>query len=70
MIGVRRGEMEEQGLANLFEEIMTGNFPNLVKEVVIQVQEAQRVSNNMNTMRSTPKHNINKMPSIVILHFI
>ena len=34
-------EESEQGIENLFEEIMTKNFPNLVKENVTQVQEAQ-----------------------------
>ena len=34
------GEEREQEIRNLFEK-MTGNFPNLVKEIDIQVQEAQ-----------------------------
>ena len=37
------GEEEEQEIENLFEKIMKENFPNLVKEIDIQVQEAQRV---------------------------
>ena len=32
----------------LFEEIMAGNFPNLKKEINIQVQEAQSVPIKMN----------------------
>ena len=35
------GEEEEQEIENLFEKIMKENFPNLVKEIDIQVQEAQ-----------------------------
>ena len=35
------GEEEEQGIENLFEKIMKENFLNLVKEIDIQVQEAQ-----------------------------
>ena len=35
------GEESEQGTYKLFEEIMTENLPNLVKEKVAQVQEAQ-----------------------------
>ena len=35
------GEEREQGIENLFEEIMTENFPNLVKKRDTQVQEAQ-----------------------------
>ena len=34
-------EKSEQGIKNLFEEIMTENFPNLVKEKDTQVQESQ-----------------------------
>ena len=34
-------EEEEQETENLFEKIMKENFPNLAKEIDIQVQEAQ-----------------------------
>ena len=50
---VPEGEEREQGTENLFEEIMTENYPNLVKEIEIQAQEAQKVSNKMNAKRST-----------------
>ena len=43
---------------------MKENFPNLVKEIHMQVQEAQRVPNKMDTMRPTPRHIIIKMPNI------
>ena len=45
MIGVTEGQEEEQEIENLFEKTMKENFPNLVKEIDIQVQEAQRVPN-------------------------
>ena len=35
------GEEEEQEIENLLETIMEENFHNLVKEIDIQVQEAQ-----------------------------
>ena len=41
IIGVSEGEEEEQEIENLFEKIMKENFPNLVNEIDIQVQEAQ-----------------------------
>ena len=41
-------EENYQEIENLFEKIMKENFPNLVKEIDIQVQEAQRVPNKMN----------------------
>ena len=51
----------KQGIENLFEEIMTENFPNLVKEKDTQVQEAQRVPNKLDTKRPTLRHIIVKM---------
>ena len=35
-------EEKEQEIENLFEKIMKQNFPNLVKETEMQVQETQR----------------------------
>ena len=56
IIGIPEGEESEQGIENLFEEIMTENFSNLMKEKVTQVQETQRVPNNLDTKRPTPGH--------------
>ena len=50
----------EQEIENLFEKIMKENFPNLVKEIDIQVQEAQRVSNKIDAMRTILRHTIIK----------
>ena len=41
------GEEEQQEIENLFQKIMKENFPNFVKKLDIQVQEAQRVLNKM-----------------------
>ena len=41
IIEVPEGEEEEQEIGNLFEKIMKEPFPNLVKEIDMQVQEAQ-----------------------------
>ena len=54
-------EEKEQGIENLFEKIMTENFPNLMKEMAMEVQEAQRVPIKMNPKRPTPRHIIIKM---------
>ena len=45
------GEEERQESENLFEKIMKENFPNLMKEIDIQVQEAQRVPNKMKSFK-------------------
>ena len=42
---------------------MKENFPDLVKEIDMQVQEAQRVPNKMDAKRPTPRHII-KMPKV------
>ena len=34
-------EEKEQEIGNLFEKVVKENFPNLVKEIYVQVQEAQ-----------------------------
>ena len=60
-MGIPKGEESEQGIENLFEEIMTKNFPNLVKEKVTQVQEAQRVPSKLEPKRPTPRHTMVKI---------
>ena len=39
---------------------MKENFPNLVKEIDMKVQQAQRVPNKMDAKRPTPRHIIIK----------
>ena len=52
------------GIENVFEEIMAENFPNLKKEIDIQIQKAQRVPNKMNPKRPTSRHTIIKMAKV------
>ena len=40
---------------------MKENFPNLVKEIDMQVQEAQRIPKKMDAKRPTPRHILIKM---------
>ena len=61
-----RGEEKEKEIVNLFEKIMKENFPNLVKEIDMQVQEAQRVPSKMDTKRPTLRHIIVKMQRLKI----
>ena len=48
----------------MFEEIIAENFPNMGKEIVNQVQEAQRVPGRINPRRNTPKHIVIKLTKI------
>ena len=41
IIGVPEGEEEDQEIENLFEKIMKENFPNLAKEIDIQVHDSE-----------------------------
>lgn len=53
-----------KGTEKLSEEIIAENFPNLVKETDIQVQEAKRVPSKMNPKRPTPTHIIIQVSSV------
>ena len=64
IIGVPEGEEKEQEIGNLFENIMNKNFPNSVEEIDMQVQEAQRIPNKMDTKKPTPRHILVKMPKV------
>ena len=43
---------------------MVKNFPNMGKEIVTQVQEAQRVPYRINPRRNTPRHILIKLTKI------
>ena len=43
---------------------MKENFPNLVKEIHIQVQDAQRVPKKLDPRKHTPRHIIITLPKI------
>ena len=63
-IGVPEGEEKGQEIRNILEKVMKENFPNLVKEIDIQVQEAQRIPNKMDAKRLTLRLIIIKMPKV------
>ena len=56
------GEENEQEIGKLHEKVMTENFPNLVKEIDLQVQESERVPKKINPQRPMPRHIIINMP--------
>ena len=60
IIGVLEEEKKDQEIGNLCEKNSEKKFPNLVKEIDMQVQEAQRVPVTMDAKRPTPKHIIIK----------
>jgi chromosome segregation ATPase len=48
IMGMEEGEeVQAKGIRNIFNKIITENFPNLEKSVPIQVQEPSRSSNGL-----------------------
>ena len=60
IIGVPEEE-KKKGYEKIFEEIIVENFPNMEKEIVSQVQEAQRVPCRINPRRNMPRHMLIKL---------
>ena len=54
-------ERKNKSYEKNFEEIIVENFPNMEKEIVNQVQEAQRVPYRINPRRNTPRHILIKL---------
>ena len=64
IIGVPEEEEKKKGTQKIFEEIIVENFPNMGKEIVNQVQEAQRVPYRINPRRNTARHILIKLSKI------
>ena len=64
IIRVQEEEEKKKGTEKIFEEIIVKNFPNMGKEIVIQVQEAQRVPHRVNPRRNTPRNILLKLSKI------
>ena len=55
IIGVPEEEEKKKGYEKIFEEIIVEIFPNMEKEIVNQVQEAQRVLQRIYPRRNMPR---------------
>ena len=62
--GVPEGEEWEKGPEKIFEEIIAENFQNMGKDIVNQVQEAQRVPGRISPRRNTLRHIVIKLTKI------
>ena len=56
IIGVPEEEEKKKQYEKIFEEIIVENFPKMEKEIVNQVQEAQRVPHRIDPRRDLPRH--------------
>lgn len=63
IIGIPDREEREQGIDNLFKEIMTKTSLT-VEEKDIQVQEVRRTPNNMEPKKLTPRHILIKIAKV------
>ena len=59
-----RGRRKKESTKKIFEEIIVENFPNLGKEIVNQVQKAQRVHYRLNPRRNASRHILIKLTEI------
>ena len=64
IIGVPEGEEREKETEKIFQEIIAENFPNVGKESLTQIQEAQRVPYKINPRRNTLRHILIKLTKI------
>jgi hypothetical protein len=60
-MGIKEGEeVQAKGICNIFNKIIAENFPNLEKEMPIQVQEPSRTPNRHDQNRTSQWHIIVK----------
>ena len=64
IIGVPEEEEKKKGSEKIFEEIIVETLPNMGKEIVNQVQEAQRVPCKIDPRRNTLRHILIKLSKI------
>ena len=57
-------EKRERGDRKIFQETIAENFPNMGKESLAQIQEAQRVPCKINPRRNTPRLILIKLTKI------
>jgi hypothetical protein len=60
IMGVEGEEIQTKGIDNIFDRIITENFPNLEEERITQVQEAYKTPNHQDQARNNPRHIIVK----------
>ena len=66
IIGIDENEdLQLKGPANIFNKIIEENFPNLKREMPMNIQEAYRTPNRLDQNRTTSCHIIIKTPNVV-----
>ena len=66
IIGIDESEdLQLKGPANIFNKIMEENFPNLKREMPMNILEAYRTPNRLDQNRNTSRHIIIKTPNVL-----
>jgi len=64
IIGIEESEDSQiKGPVNIFNKILEENFPNLKKEMPINIQEAYRTPNRLDQKRNSSHHTTVKTPN-------
>ena len=53
---MKKEDFQLKGLANIFNKIIEENFPNLKKEMPMNIQEAYRTPNRLDQKRNSSQH--------------
>jgi hypothetical protein len=56
-------DSQHKGPVNIFNKIIEENFPNLKKEIPMNIQDAYRTPNRLDQKRNSSHHIINKTPN-------
>ena len=63
IIGIEESkDLQLKGLVNIFNKIIEENFPNLKREMPMNIQEAYRSPNRLDQNKNTSQHIIIKTP--------
>jgi hypothetical protein len=61
-MGIEEGEeVQAKGMNNIFNKIITENFPNLQKDIPIQMQEADQIKIELSHDISSLKQQVQKL---------
>jgi hypothetical protein len=63
IMGIEGEEVQAKGICNIFNKLITENFPNLEKVLPIWVQEDSRTRKRLDQNRTSPQHIIIKTKS-------
>ena len=64
VMGIPEGEERGKGAERVIEDIFTENFPTLIKDRKLEIQEVQRTPNRIDPNRPTPRHLLVRLSNV------